>query len=134
MLKLDQVKKALEASERKAQELGIAVTTAIVDEHGTLLAASRMDNAIVISPRFAFAKAYTSASLGMPSEALASYAEEGKPYFGITNLFSGELTSIAGGMPIMMNNQLVGGVGVGGSQDPKQDALCAEEAVKAFQS
>ena len=132
MITLDKAKKALEASEKKAKELGIAVTTVIVDEHGSIIAASRMDGAIPISPRFAYCKAFTSSNLGMPNEGLGQYAAEGKPYFGINTIFGGELTPMAGGLPVKMGNKLVGGVGVGGSMDTHQDVLCAQEAVKAL--
>lgn len=68
----------------------------------------------------------------MPSEGLGPYACEGKPYFGVNTLFGGELTPMAGGLPVKMGNKLVGGVGVGGSADTKQDLECAKEAVKAL--
>lgn len=132
MITLSQAKKALEASEQKAQELEIAVTTVIVDEHGSLLAVSRMDGAIPISPRFAYAKAFTSANLGMPTKGIASYAVEKKPYYGIEDLFGGELTTIAGGISVMHEEKLVGGIGVGGSADTNQDEMCANAAVKAL--
>lgn len=130
MITLDKAKKALEASEQKAKELGVAVTTAVVDEHGSILAVSRMDGAIPISPRFAYCKAFSSAAFGMPSEGIAAYAVEGKPFFGINTIFGGEITPIAGGIPVKMGGKLVGGVGVGGSTDVSQDSLCAQEAVK----
>jgi uncharacterized protein GlcG (DUF336 family) len=132
MLTLHQAKLALEAAEHKAREMGIAVSTVVVDTHGAIIAASRMDGAIPISPRFAYAKAFTSASVGFPSEGLAQYAGEGKPYFGITDVLGGELTPIAGGMPIMKEGKLVGGVGVGGSTDVGQDAECAKAAVASL--
>jgi len=132
MFSLDKAKKALEASEGKAKELGVAVSTMIVDDQGSIIAASRMDGAIPISPKFAYTKAYTSASLGMPSEGLAQYAKEDKPYFGITTIFGGELTTIAGGEPIKLGGKIVGGIGVGGSTDVSQDAQCAQAAAKAF--
>ena len=134
MITLDEAKKALEASEKKAKALGIAVTTVVVDEHGSIIAVSRMDGAIPISPRFAYCKAFTAANLGMPSEGLGPYASEGKPYFGVNTLFGGELTPMAGGLPVKINNKVVGGVGVGGSTDTHQDVLCAQEAVKVLNS
>lgn len=134
MITLESAKRALEASEKKAKELGITVTTAIVDEHGSIIAVSRMDGAIPISPRFAHAKAFTSANLGLPSEGLGQYAIPGKSYFGVNTLFGGELTPIAGGLPVKINGKLAGGVGVGGSLDTQQDVLCAQEAVKILQS
>lgn len=134
MITLEKAKKALEASEKKATELGTAVTTVIVDEHGSIIAVSRMNKAIPISPRIAFCKAFTSASLGVPSEMLGQYGGEGKPYFGVTDVLGGELTSLAGGLPVKIAEKLVGGVGVGGSMDLKQDTLCAQEAVKVLES
>ena len=134
MLNLNKAKKALEASEEKARQLNIAVTTVVVDGHGSIIAASRMDGAIPISPRFAYAKAFTSASIGVPSEGLGDYAKEGKPYFGINTLFGGELTAIAGGVPVKSGGKLIGGVGVGGSADVSQDAQCAQSAAKILES
>ncbi len=134
MITLDKAKKALEAQEKKAAQIGTAVTTVIVDEHGSIIAASRMDGAIPISPRFALNKAFTSANLGMPTEAIAEYATEGKPYYGLNTLFGGKLTTMAGGAPIFKDKKIVGGVGVGGSQDVSQDAQCAQEAKKILES
>ncbi len=123
------VKKAIEASEAKAKELGAAVSTAVVDQYGDLVAFSRMEGAIKISPKFAIAKAYTAGTIGMGTADMAGYAGEGKPYQGLTDLFGGELTVIAGGLPIKKGDQLVGGVGVGGSTDVLQDVECARAAL-----
>lgn len=134
MITLEKAKKALEAAEKKAKELNVSVCIIIVDEHGSIIAAGRMDNAIPISPKFAYAKAFTSASLGIENHKLEAYEEQGKPYFGLNAIFGGELTSIAGGVPVMMNGKLVGGIGVGGSMDVGQDAQCATEARKVLEA
>ena len=131
-LTLHQARMAMEAAEAKAREIGVAVSVVVVDEHGALIAVNRMDRAIPISPRFAFAKAFTSASLGTPSEGLADYAKEGKPYFGVTTIFGGELTPIAGGMPVIKEENVLGGIGVGGSMDVMQDVECCKAAVAAI--
>lgn len=130
MITLAKAKKAIEAAEKKAHEFNIYITTVISDDHGTAIALSRMDGAFTVSGDFARAKAFTSATLGFPTNKLADFVGEGKPYFGLSNLDSGEFTTIAGGMPVIQNGKLIGGVGVGGSTDVNQDALCAEEAVK----
>lgn len=134
MITLEKAKKALEASERKAEELKIEVSTVIVDGHGALVAMSRMDNALVISPDFAQAKAFTAATLKMPTSGLLAYEAENKPYFGLNTLFSGKLTGIAGGIPVQRQGGVIGAVGVGGSADPSQDALCAKEAVAILEA
>lgn len=123
------VKKAIDVAEAKAKELGIAVSIAIVDEYGDLVAFSRMEGAIKISPKFALAKAYTAGTIGMATADMAPYAVEGKPYYGMDALFGGELTTIAGGLPVKDGNKLVGGIGVGGSADVNQDAECAKAAL-----
>jgi uncharacterized protein GlcG (DUF336 family) len=134
MITLNKAKEALAASETKAQELGITVSTAIVDEYGVLIAFSRMDGALNVSPRFSQAKAHTSAALGLPSGDVAQYVGEGKPYQGANTFFTGEWMVIAGGLPIKQNGKVVGAVGVGGSMDVNQDVTCAQAASSVLES
>ncbi|MCI0542549.1 heme-binding protein [bacterium] len=134
MITLDKAASALKSAEAKAAELGIVVSIAVVDDYGVLVAFSRMDGALHISPRFAHAKAFTAAALGMPSGDVAAYAGEGKPYFSVNTSFGGEMMIIAGGLPVKMGGKIVGAVGVGGSTDVNQDILCAKAAVDVLEN
>ena len=132
MISLSKAKTAIENAEAKAKELGVNVSITIVDTSGTLIASNRMDGAIAISPEFSYIKAFTSASLGIPSVGLSDYAQPGKPYYGVNTVMNGKLTPIAGVQPVMMGGKLVGGVGVGGSMDVSQDDACAQAAAATF--
>lgn len=125
-------KNAVDAALKKASDLGISVSVGVVDQYGDLVAFGRMKGAIKISPKFAIAKAYTSGTLGMATEDIGKYSGEGKPYYGVESLFGGELTTIAGGLPIMDQDKLAGGIGVGGSQDVNQDVECAKAGLEAI--
>lgn len=125
--------KAVESAMKKADELGIGVSVAVVDEHGTLVAFGRMDNAIKISPKFAKTKAFTAGTIGMATGDMEPYSEPGKPYYGMQSLFGGKLTTLAGGLPIKEGDKLVGGIGVGGSPDTSQDVECAKAGLTAFE-
>ncbi|OGD86689.1 hypothetical protein A2164_02725 [Candidatus Curtissbacteria bacterium RBG_13_35_7] len=132
MISLESAQKACEKAISKAKDLGITITVTVVDDHGTVIAVNKMDGALNISPKYSLAKAYTSANLGLPTADIAGYAIEGKPYFGTTSAFGGELMVIAGGLPVKKGGKVVGGVGVGGSADVSQDTECAKAAIEAL--
>lgn len=124
-------KRGVAAAEKKAEELGIKITTCVVDEKGLIVIMARMDDALPISPRFAESKAYTACVLRMPTKSLLDYAAPDEPYYGVTSLFAGEFTTIPGGLPVQIEERFVGGVGVGGGA-PDQDEQCAKAALQAI--
>lgn len=132
MLTLNLALLAAQKAVEEAQKLGVTISISVVDEYGIQIVALKMDSSFPVSPDFAHAKAYTSATLRLPTAGLAEYAVAGKPYYGTTSLEHGKFTVIAGGLPIEKDGKVIGGIGVGGSHDVGQDVQCAQAALSVF--
>ncbi|MFA5828815.1 MAG: heme-binding protein [Candidatus Shapirobacteria bacterium] len=133
MITLEKALKAINAAVKKADELKEKVTVTVVDNYGVMVASQKMDGALIISPKYAMAKAYTSAVLRLATADIAKYATPGQPYYGTTSAFDGELMVIAGGIPVSENDQVVGAIGVGGSADVNKDVTCAQAGLGALE-
>ena len=68
----------------------------------------------------------------MPTANLAQAASRG-PLFGINTTNHGRLVVLGGGIPLVANDKVVGGIGVSGGTSA-QDVEVANAAVQAFQS
>jgi uncharacterized protein GlcG (DUF336 family) len=116
------VEKAIE----QAQELGIQVSVAVVDQHGNLVAFRRMEGAILASVKFAQGKALTSATIPMSTADIAAMnaSTPGSPFSNIPGF-----VLLKGGVPIFSEDgQIIGAVGVAGGSG-EQDELCAKGAL-----
>lgn len=121
------VKNAMAAAEAEAVKNGWAVSIAIVDTHGELLAFHRMDGASLPSIEISQAKARTSARGRQPSKVYAD------------RITAGNLATLAldymplqGGVPIVVEGVLVGGIGASGVQSAQDEqvAMAGAAAVK----
>ena len=110
----------------KAQGLGIKVTVAIVDEGGHLVALSRMDGAMPLSPQLAEAKAVGAAMFMRDGEALAKMAQDRPSFFSAADrLVRVPLIPGLGSALISQDGTVIGAVGVSGGR-PDQDLECAQ--------
>lgn len=134
MLTLETALLAAQKAIEEARNLGATISVSIVDEYGIQIVALKMDASLPVSPDFAHAKAFTSATLRLPTAGIAEYAVAGKPYYGTTSLSEGRFTVIAGGLPIEKDGKVIGGIGVGGSHDVNQDVQCAQAGLSIFNS
>ena len=122
----------LEAAEAKAREIGVPQCIAVVDEGGHLLAFSRMDGGKISSVRVAITKAVSAATRRSPSGPIPS-AEESSLLLslGLPLATGGTVTPIRGGVPLVAEGQVVGGVGVSSGTE-QQDVDCAEAGAAAL--
>ena len=122
---LDAAQRALTAGIRQAESLGIAVSLAVVDAGGVLKAFARMDGAEVAGEVLAVDKAYTAVAHRAATAELAPLAIDGGELFGLQATGRGRYVLFAGGLPVLRDGVVVGGVGVSGGS-AAQDSSCAE--------
>jgi len=95
------------------------IAMAIVDATGNLVAYAKMDNLRLFSRRHAIRKAYTSAVLGQDSGANGARLHgQGR---SISELGDSQLTHGQGGLVIMKDGVILGGIGVGGYPSGQAD-------------
>ena len=125
-ISLEQAEQAIEAAKRRANEIGVPMTIAVVDTGGNLVALARMDGAILASLDIAIGKAYTAVAMKMSTADLASVVQPGQPLYNLEVANQPRtLVTFGGGIPLQVNDEVVGGVGVSGGT-PDQDQEVAE--------
>lgn len=114
------------AGQEKAEQLGVPVSIAVVDDGGNLVAQHRMDNAMLISQFLSLNKAYTSVATTMPTEELAKHTQPGGPFFGVhTCPAASGICIFGGGFPVHGEGDIVGGIGVSGGSAEQDSAIAA---------
>jgi glc operon protein GlcG len=118
--------KVLKAAEELARQRQAPSAIAVVDPAGDLLAFQRMDGTRAASAELAIAKARTAARLQRPTSETEDNINQGRTAF-----ITAGIMSLRGGMPISVNGEVVGAVGIAGtSKDTDTEiAKAAAEAV-----
>jgi glc operon protein GlcG len=122
----------LEAAKKKAAALGLKCNIAVVDDGGHLLAFARMDGARPASAATALTKAVSAATFRQETGPLPA---KGEPdvllSLSIQTASGGKITTLKGGVPIVIDGQVVGAVGVGGGTgDQDAEGLRATSRTK----
>ena len=127
-LTLDDVRAVAAAAEAEATQHGWAVTFAIVDDGGHLLWLQRLDGAPPISAQIGPAKARTAALGRRESKTYEDMINQGRSSFLSAPGLEGMLE---GGVPIAVEGQVVGAVGVSGVKS-HEDAQIARAGIAAL--
>ena len=130
-LKFEQVRAAMKAMIDKAMEAPTEpVAIAIVDAAGNLEAYAKMDNLRIFSRRHAIRKAYTSAVMGVDSGANAQRLHgQGR---SISEMGDPNMTFGQGGLVIMKDGVILGGIGVGGYPSGQRDEDLSRAGLEAM--
>jgi glc operon protein GlcG len=111
-------KKMMAACLAEAEKNNWVVTIAIVDDGGFMMLLERMEGAVVTTAEVAVGKARTAALTRRPSKFMEDRVKD-RPAF--LSFPAGLL--IQGGLPIMYQNECVGGVGVSGVQSFEDEQI-----------
>jgi glc operon protein GlcG len=122
-LSIDGAMKLLNAAMAKAAEIKVPECICIVDAGGHLLTYARMDGAFTMSYDSALVKAMTAASYGIPTGNIAAGID-----LKLAIATQGKRVNLPGGLPIIINGYLVGGIGVG-SGTGEEDRIVANAAL-----
>jgi glc operon protein GlcG len=116
----------LDAAVAHARTMGVPQCITIVDEGCNLLAFVRMDGARILSIDSSRRKAMTAATTGKPTGGIDPAIE-----LKLAIATDGDMVNLRGGLPIVVEGQVVGGIGVG-SGHGDQDFEVAKAALGKF--
>jgi uncharacterized protein GlcG (DUF336 family) len=131
-LTLEAANMAVAASIAKSSELGVLSVVAVYDEGGTLKALAAMDGARFTSVQFALDKAWTSARRQAKTQDLSDANSMQPETFWRSFLKQPQMTLLGGGLPIIVDGQVVGGIGSSGGTIP-QDTDVTTAGLEAIQ-
>ena len=106
--------------------MGVPQCIAVVDDGCNLLAFARMDGARVLSITSAQRKAMTAAATGKPTGNFPANIE-----LKLAIATDGEMVNLLGGLPVIIDGHVVGGIGVG-SGTGEQDREVASAALRTL--
>lgn len=130
-LNLETARQLINKVEAKAKEMGVNAVVAVADGGANPIAVECMDNSYIASYDIALNKAYTCASLKMPTSELKKLAVPGESLYGIQFTNNGRIVIFGGGLPLYCGGRVVGGLGVSGGTE-EQDTALAEYGGKFF--
>ncbi len=126
-LDLATARRIVEGAIARAQEMGVKLSIAVVDEGGHLVHLSRMDGAPFLSPQIATGKAYTAAAWQVSSGEIEQRSQSGPAFFSsVAAMTQGRTIIRRGALTIVVDGRVVGAAGASGGTS-EQD----EEAVRA---
>ena len=128
-LDFEQAQVLIVAAHAHARTLGVAVTTAVVDAAGLLIALGRMDGAPALSPQIAEAKAVGAAVLHKAGDELAALQSDRPAFFSAAARMV-RVPVIAGLGSLLIRDQgaIIGAIGISGATS-EQDVACGTAAL-----
>jgi len=131
-LTLDGARKIIAASMTEAKKLNApGGVIAVVDEGGNLMALERLDGTFAAGANISIGKARTAVIFKKPTKAFEDIIKNGRTPMVALNDF----TPLQGGVPVLLDGEVIGGVGVSGAASAQRDeelAIAGANAARDF--
>jgi glc operon protein GlcG len=128
-LTLAGARQAIDAATAQARRLNATGVIAVVDEGGNLMALERLDGTFGAGANISIGKARTAALFKKPTKFFEDVVAKGRTSMVALNDF----TPLQGGVPISIDGQIVGAIGVSGASSAQQDEELALAGAASFQ-
>jgi glc operon protein GlcG len=114
-ISLAEARVIIEAAITFAHDANLRMAVVVLDQAANMVSSARMDGAGVQNIQLAEGKAYASVIFRQTTQTLADIAKT-RPdrYFGIMNMYPGKVYLVGGGVPLGLDGQFFGAVGVAG--------------------
>jgi uncharacterized protein GlcG (DUF336 family) len=126
---LEMAKKAMAAADAEASKNNWPVVIAIIDSGGHIVMLQRRDDTQLSSLEIAQGKARTALMFKRPTKVLDDAISAGGPALRFLSLR--DIVPLEGGIPIVMDNKIIGAIGVSGVLSA-QDAQIARAGIDAL--
>jgi glc operon protein GlcG len=120
------VSRAIELAKKIDKHIAVAVT----GPEGELIAFLRMDNANPASAQIAQSKAYTSARDCKSTKAQGEFMRKDNREQGYWT--DSKITGFGGGLPIIQNGKVIGGIGISGLSEEEDERIACESIVFVY--
>ena len=126
---IENARKVMAAAEAEAVKNNWAVVISIVDSGANLVMLQKLDNAQHGSVSIATGKATTAVNLRRPTKALQDSIAQGGGNLRL--LAVRDVTPLEGGIPIIVDGKIIGGIGVSGVTSEQDAQIAAAGAAAA---
>lgn len=124
-LTIDEARELIAHCEEHAAQYKKAITVAVVDAGGFLVALERQDGARPMTPSIATSKAYSAAVMQRPSNMLKPWSESDPTFFSqVARMGMYPIVATDGGLTIKRDGEILGGLGVSGGRPEEDQAIC----------
>ena len=130
-LTIEAAKKLVHFATQKTLELNVGGAIALVDEGGHLICLERLDGTMVAAANIAIGKAATAIAFKRPGKVLEKTVSDVRVAMQtLGNVTPSPFVPLMGAYPIVINEELVGGISVAGAENGENDEIIALFAIE----